>query len=254
MPETSQVLRRPSVLGRIVDSIRSRGLKPTFRIIRGYKDDAMFDFRYGVNTCRPVDLKDIEVVGDNRDQGVKYQPIKSRVFRSAINKFRIPPDGVFVDYGSGKGRILLLAVLYGFQQTVGVEFAKDLFSTAEHNVQPFRDRTGMQFDARILNQDAACYQVNDDDCVLFLYNPFQRDVLEQVLNKIRLSLHSKPRSIFTLSMRIPSTATFWMTTHFGARPVKLTPATWRSSSIPTALKQPERCGSDLYPERHGRRR
>jgi SAM-dependent methyltransferase len=195
MPETSQVRRRPSLPARIFDSIRSRGLKPTLRIVRAYADDAMFDIRYRVSTGRPVDLKDIEVVGDNRDHGVKYQPIKSRAFRAAIDQFRIPPDGAFVDYGSGKGRVLLLAILYGFHQTVGVEFAPDLCQEAQQNLNKFRARTGRHFDASILNVDAARYPVGENDCVFFLYNPFGRKVLDEVLRNIRQSLQSRPRIV-----------------------------------------------------------
>ena len=156
---------------------------------------SVFDFRYGVRTDQWVELSDLEVVGDNRDQGRSYQPIRPLIFRSALDSFKIPREGVFVDYGSGKGRVLMLSVLSGFHRTVGIEFAPDLCRVAEHNLDKFRARTGMQFEALVLNVDAACYKVNDDECVFFLFNPFDGEVLEQVLRNIRYSLQHKPRSI-----------------------------------------------------------
>lgn len=180
---------------RSVNSLRRRGLKPTLRYIRAYADDAWFDRRYGVQTDRWVALKDLEVVGDNKAQGGNYQPIKADQFRSAIRYFQIPTNGVFVDYGSGKGRVLFLAILYGFNRVAGVEFATALCEEADHNFESFRRRTGREFEAHTVNVDAAEYSVNDDDCVFFMNNPFNSEVLEQVLDNIRLSLRSKPRAI-----------------------------------------------------------
>jgi SAM-dependent methyltransferase len=180
---------------RSVNSLRRRGLKPTLRYIRAYADDAWFDRRYGVQTDRWVDLKDLEVVGDNKDQGGNYQPIKADQFRSAIRYFQIPTNGVFVDYGSGKGRVLFLAILYGFHRVAGIEFAPALCDEARRNFERFRRRTGREFDAHVVNVDAADYAVDDDDSVFFLNNPFRRRVLEQVLDNIRRSLVSRPRSI-----------------------------------------------------------
>jgi hypothetical protein len=184
-----------SLPSRSVNSIRSRGLIPTLRLIRSYAGDALFDFRYGVHTDRWTALTDLEVVGENKDRGFNYQPVKAHAFRSAMESFQIPPHGTFVDYGSGKGRVLLLAILYGFRRTVGVEFAQDLCVEAEHNLDRFRNRTGRQFVAHIVNVDAALYPVSDDQCVFFFYNPFDSKVLEEVLRNIRTSLQSRPRSI-----------------------------------------------------------
>ncbi|HEY1990432.1 MAG TPA: class I SAM-dependent methyltransferase [Acidimicrobiales bacterium] len=141
---------------------------------------------------------DLDVVGENKDQAVNYQPIKADQFRSAIRYFQIPTDGVFVDYGSGKGRVLLLAILHGFDRVLGVEFAPALCEEAQRNCERFRRRTGRRFDAQVLNVDAAKYPVSDDDSVFFLYNPFGSRVLEQVLENIRVSLASNPRAIHVI--------------------------------------------------------
>ena len=199
IPEPSMPIHSfNSAPSRTLNSLRSRGLKSTLRIIRAFVGSSVFDLRYGVRTDQWVELSDLEVVGDNRDQGCIYQPIRPLTFRSAFDSFQIPRDGVFVDYGSGKGRVLMLSVLLGFHRTIGIEFAPELCRVAEHNLDKFRARTGRQFDALVLNVDAACYRVNDDECVFFLFNPFDRKVLEQVLRNIRHSLQSKSRSIHVI--------------------------------------------------------
>lgn len=182
-------------LTKLVASLRNRGMTPTLRIIRAYAEDATFDFQYGVRTCRTVALKGLDIVGEHGDKGIDYQPIKVSAFLSAMRSFQISPDGVFVDFGSGKGRALLLSNLLGFRRAVGIDFARELCRAAEHNLDQFRARTGRRFDALVLNIDATCYRVGLDDSVFFLYNPFERTVLEQVLSNIRRSLVASPRAI-----------------------------------------------------------
>ena len=180
---------------RALNSLRSRGLKPTLRMIRAYAEDALFELKYGVRTHRSVDLQDLDIVGDNRGSSYSYVPVKVLLFRDALNEFGIPAHGTFVDLGSGKGRALSLAALYGFRRVVGVEFAQELCSNAEHNVKKFRERTRSQFEVEVFNVDAARYPVADDDHVFFFYNPFGSEVLSQVLINILDSLHRNPRPI-----------------------------------------------------------
>lgn len=180
---------------RTINFLRSHGLRSTLRKIRAHVNNALFDRRYGVNSDTWAALEDLTVVGDNKDFGGNCQPVKPLAFESAINAFRIPRDGVFVDFGSGTGRALMLAVLSGFDRVVGVEFAVDICDLAEQNLEAFRRRTGKKFEYRILNLDASVYEVSDNDCVFFLYNPFDGPVLEAVLTNIRRSYESAPRPI-----------------------------------------------------------
>lgn len=180
-------------LTRLTASLRSRGVAPTLRIIHAIAEDALFDLRHGVSTGGWVELKGLDIPSENKSRGVDYQPIKSAIFSSAMRSFAIPPDGVFVDFGSGKGRALIMAIQYGFQHVVGIEFAQELCLESEHNLARFRARSGKQFDAEILNLDATRYPITAKSSVFFLYNPFQEDVLIQVLNNIRASLQTEPR-------------------------------------------------------------
>ena len=47
-------------------------------------------------------------------------------------------DFVFVDYGSGKGRTLLVAAEFPFKKIVGVEIAQELHAIAGKNVDQYR--------------------------------------------------------------------------------------------------------------------
>lgn len=183
---------------RTVNFVRTHGLGPTLRKIRAHVDNALFDRRYGVRSDEWVAVSDLEVVGANKQHGQNCQPIKPLAFRAAMNRFRVPRDGVFVDFGSGAGRALMMGVLAGFDRVVGVEFARDICPLAEQNLDTFRRRTGRKFEFDILNLDATQYDIADDDRVFFFYNPFGPPVLSSVLANIKRSYESAPRPIHVI--------------------------------------------------------
>ena len=45
-----------------------------------------------------------------------------------------PGQDVFVDYGAGKGRTVVLASTYQFKRVIGVELAPELAAIAEENL------------------------------------------------------------------------------------------------------------------------
>ncbi len=180
---------------RTFNFLRTHGFRSTLRKIRAHVNNAAFDRRYGVRSDLWVAAPDLKVVGENHEHGLNCQPVKPLAFSSAMDAFQIPREGVFVDLGSGAGRALMMAVLSGFNRVLGVEYASDICVLAEQNLDAFRKRTGKEFESRVLNLDAADYEVDDEDCVFFLYNPFDRPVFDVVLANIRRSHQSAPRTI-----------------------------------------------------------
>lgn len=87
----------------------------------------------------------------------------------------------FVDFGSGRGRVLLAAAEKPFRAVRGVEFSGRLHAEAECNISNYpADRLGCR-DVRSLCIDAAEYQLPEGDCILYFFNPFGADLLDQVL-------------------------------------------------------------------------
>src|SRR5690349_10766861 len=84
--------------------------------------DAALDRTYGIETCELVQKP--QGAGEHPDHGYLYEPIQLAVFRRIMAALAIDPHNyTFVDYGSGKGRALVLAAEYGFRRVVGVEYA-----------------------------------------------------------------------------------------------------------------------------------
>ena len=60
-----------------------------------------------------------------------HELMRLRPFRRLMRTLSLPPGSGFVDFGCGKGRVLLLAAGFGFARITGVEFAKELCDIAK---------------------------------------------------------------------------------------------------------------------------
>ena len=93
------------------------------------------------------------------------------------------PDYDFIDYGSGKGRQVLVAAGLPFRRVVGIERVADLHHIAQRNVELFRPhlRCGA---LELRCGDARDYVPEPRPTVFFFYNPFDRGVLDPVMATI----------------------------------------------------------------------
>ena len=66
------------------------------------------------------------------------------------------------------------------------------------NVNRYRRKTGIQSDIRIVEGDAVDYEVQENDCVFFMNNPFGAPLVEMFLDKIVRSLAVKSRRVFII--------------------------------------------------------
>ena len=95
----------------------------------------------------------------------------------------------FIDIGSGKGRALLMATEYPFQQIIGIEFMPDLNSAALRNIARFPQIKSLEMDAR----DFEFPQV---PLVMYLFNPFSEPVFAAVITNLKRSLQEIPRPVY----------------------------------------------------------
>lgn len=159
--------------------------------------DARLDRRYGISTAGiDDDLAGLGADGEHRQHGYGHEPIQLSVFRDIRRSLPIDPARfTFVDFGSGKGRALILAAEMRFREVIGIEFAPTLHNVAQNNVAVFRARNPRASRITLLCQDAATYDLPHGDLVCFFYNPFDAVVMRKVLAKIEQALASEPRRI-----------------------------------------------------------
>src|SRR5690349_8562835 len=95
-----------------------------------------FDRRNGVCTTGKVSLQELGLTGE---RSVRYEATPIRFFHSVIARLNIDYQStVFIDFGSGKGRMLLLASHYPFRAIIGVEISRALCQIAIANSERYR--------------------------------------------------------------------------------------------------------------------
>ena len=77
---------------------------------------------------------------------------------------------------------MVVAAHYGFTKITGVEFAKELYVAAEKNISKIKAQfPGTTF--KIDCKDILNYSIDAGDKVFFLFNPFNREIMEKIFKK-----------------------------------------------------------------------
>ncbi len=158
-----------------------------------------FDARRGTDTSgmvMPWELKDRH---NEPPDGNPYASLTSDRIRALITAAPIVAgETVFVDLGSGKGRVLLVAQAFPFKRIVGVEWSGELTAVARSNIAVAA--AGGTPDGRfeLLQMDAGVYDFPIAPLVLFLFNPFGEATMARVVANLERSLAVHPRPVFVI--------------------------------------------------------
>lgn len=156
----------------------------------------VFDWRHGVRTCGTANLDALTIAGDNVSHGVFYHPSHPKFLFEVLGALDIDyQQYAFVDLGSGKGRVLLVASEFPFREIVGVEFARELHEIACENIRKYRSASQKCKQVQSRHGDATEFEFPAGPLVLYLANPFGPGVLVPVLRNLQESLASEPRDI-----------------------------------------------------------
>ena len=187
-------------LVKLARSVRARGVTATWALARKnithelrWYLDRRFDRIHGTETSDRIELADLDVVGEHRDQGVYYEPTSTRIFRHIMDRVADQircQEFTFVDYGSGKGRTLLMASDYPFQEIVGVEFSGQLHQTAMRNIEAYRGKRQRCKQLRSVHADATLFAPPSANLLIYFFNPFLKSVMAQVLGNVAAAVRS----------------------------------------------------------------
>lgn len=164
-----------------------------------------FDKRYGTDTDTFAELRELDIASDNKAHGERYQPSPVYSLKRLLRRLDIDfRTFSFVDFGSGKGRTLLIAGELPFKQVIGVEFSEELHRKAEQNIGRYpRGAAGL---IKAVHADATQFELPADDLVLYFFNPFTKPVLDRVLANISISLAARPRKVLVIYLYLPNNA------------------------------------------------
>src|SRR5690242_902248 len=100
--------------------------------------DKSFDVAYGTDTSAIREVGSLDFTFTSALHAGRYQPSSDALVRNAIALLEIEAaEFSFIDFGSGKGRVLMVASEYPFRQVIGVELSSELNEIAKQNIARF---------------------------------------------------------------------------------------------------------------------
>lgn len=153
--------------------------------------------KYKINTIKRVSLDDLTISEGDKTKSSPYEALNFYILENLLDHFRksFPNEKSLVDVGSGKGRIMVAAAHFGFTNITGIDFAKELCESARQNINHIQSRfPGTTFN--IYCNDILNYPIKSVDNVFFLFNPFNKEIMEKFSDKIDESVKENPRTIY----------------------------------------------------------
>ncbi len=158
--------------------------------------DSKFDAEAGVVTGGIQYLHDLTIDSDNARFGNNHIAIDPAEFEQAMASVDIDlQSAIFVDFGSGMGRALIMAAGYPFRQIIGVEFARELHEVCVVNLQRVFPTSSEDDRITAILGDAADFEYPAQPLVLYLFNPFDAPVMAAVARNAFASWQANPRPI-----------------------------------------------------------
>jgi hypothetical protein len=227
-------LAKAAKIGRetVIPTVRER-TRPD-RIRKDYRDfllwlhanvlDSAIERLFFVPTKGHVPLAGLTVRGNNKASGHDYKPTPASVFKWALAAVAEEDIGrmSFVDYGAGKGRVMLLASQYPFTQIGGIEFAEELHDNATMNIAQFPRSRMKCRNVECVLDDVVNIRPLDGEAVHYFFNPFAPQIFAEVLKGIVASYHARPRRLYVILIDMEAAALMHKTGVF--QEVKLPPA------------------------------
>jgi len=171
-----------TVLRHIDEHIRAEGVQGTVRWMLKRAQWRFHERRFGIRTEGVIPMS---AFGIDNDEAGEYQPTDYTDFATIMRALGIEPSRhVFVDYGSGMGRVMVLAAKYGFRRVIGVEHSAELVEIAKTNIARAQAKLKCR-NIEMIAGDATEYELPKDASVLYFNNSFHGESLERVLAKIR---------------------------------------------------------------------
>ena len=173
-----------------------------YRKWRWQRNDRLFDRAHGIDTTSDIPLHRLAIDSPNIQHGVQYGPTPRGKFAHLIAHLDAMgfdyPQYTFLDFGSGKGRALLLASERPFRRIIGVEFSGQLVAAARENLAAFHSPAQQCFALETLQADVVEYPLPQENLAVYIYNPFDEVVMVKVLENLEHFKNSQGKQVFLL--------------------------------------------------------
>lgn len=152
-------------------------------------------YRYERHLSVEAPLVRLAAVGAAGKDRVDHIPSAWDALGAVLRPSDVEPNEVFLDLGSGTGRVVVLAAArYPFRKVIGVEVSHALHGVAARNIELNRHRLSCH-EVQLVNRDVINYQIPRDVTVAYMYNPFTGPLFDLVIGKLIQSVDEHPRRL-----------------------------------------------------------
>jgi hypothetical protein len=177
---------------RLAERIYRDGIGETAKYANRKLVDSFHEWRIGIVTRDYLELKTFGVTDPACGS---YVPTDYTSFRKIMKSVEIKPNNdVFLDFGSGLGRTVIMAGLYPFKRIIGVELVSEFNDRALANIERVRNRLKCA-NIEIVQANAAEYVLPTDVTIVYFFSPFTGAILSQTLHNILDSWQASPRKL-----------------------------------------------------------
>ena len=165
----------------------SRGIKNAITLLgRGEWREFLIRLRISLGH---IDLKHDPTETDS-ERTHYYADSGGLAFDRIMANFNITPNDAIVDYGCGKGGILISLSKYPFAKITGIEIMPDLVAIAKENIRKLNLEN-----VDIECCDAAAFKQLHEYNYFYFFDPFPCVVMQDVLSNIEKSISEHPRKV-----------------------------------------------------------
>jgi len=158
--------------------------------------DAEYDWDYRVDTTSATVGWRERLIGQFHSA---YQPTEPALFKEMMASLKIDfREFTFIDIGSGKGRVLLMAADYPFRRILGIELLPALNRVAQENLSAYKSDSQQCFALETVCGDARQFIFPAEPILLYLFNPPPEAALIEVMANLDHSLRQFPRVVYLL--------------------------------------------------------
>lgn len=158
-----------------------------------------FDEQFQIDTEHISEIGSLHIDSPNAKYAIRYEPSAPRLVRRILSALNIRyRDFTFLDFGAGKGRVLLIGSEFPFARIVGIEFSAELVQAARKNASRFRSPLQKTTPIDVVHADVTEFEVPNAPLVCYFYNPFQKPILARVASRLCASMEACQRDIYVV--------------------------------------------------------
>lgn len=156
---------------------------------------------YGMRTETSVSLEELGLAHPER---LLYVPSSWKSVRTLANILKPTPDDTFVDFGSGKGRVVvLLARRLALRRVVGVEISPELHAVASQNLEASKSRLKTRV-VDLVNADVTAFNIPNDMTIAYIYSSFTGEIFRDMIRSVERNLPNFTGGRLVVALQLPT--------------------------------------------------